>query len=369
VTEPATILASARAVRDADYSLIGSCGAVAAERGLVAAEWYHSDVPRKRMKQLMARTNGPAVRDTAVWVLLLAGFAFGVFWFRESWGWVPCFLCYSVLYASTSDSRWHESGHGTAFRTPALNDALYQIASFMNGKEPTLWRWSHARHHTDTIIVGRDREIAAMRPPNIRRLLLNLLGVADLASTATSVARHVTGRLSDEEATYIPDDQRRRVYREARAWAAMYVAVIALAIAVGSWLPIAYFVAPLVFGRWLAHLFGVSQHAGLAENVLDHRLNSRTIRMNPVFRFLYWNMNFHVEHHMFPMVPYHALPELHAELRHDMPAPCPSLIAAYREILPAVWRQRRDPRYYIHRQLPPSAKPFRPELHPAVFEV
>ena len=48
--------------------------------------------------------------------------------------------------------------------------------------------------------------------------------------------------------------------------------------------------------------FGVTQHLGLAEDVLDHRLNSRTVYMNPFFRFVYWNMNYHVEHHMFPMV-------------------------------------------------------------------
>ena len=43
--------------------------------------------------------------------------------------------------------------------------------------------------------------------------------------------------------------------------------------------------------------------------------------MNPVFRFIYWNMNYHVEHHMFPMVPYHALPALHAEVADDLPVP------------------------------------------------
>ena len=41
--------------------------------------------------------------------------------------------------------------------------------------------------------------------------------------------------------------------------------------------------------------------------------------MNPVSRFLYWNMNYHVEHHMFPMVPYHALPQLHEEIKADLP--------------------------------------------------
>ena len=33
-------------------------------------------------------------------------------------------------------------------------------------------------------------------------------------------------------------------------------------------------------------MFGMTQHAGLDEDVLDHRLNSRTIYMNPVFRFM-----------------------------------------------------------------------------------
>ena len=355
--------------RRRDYSLIGPCGEQAAAQGLVAAEWYHTDVPRKRMRDLMGRRDGPAIRDTAIWFALLAGTAFGGYWFRASWIAAPFFFCYAVLYGSVSDSRWHESGHGTAFRTPWLNDALYQIASFMNAKEATFWRWSHARHHTDTIIVGRDREIASMRPPNLRRLLLNILGLADMTSTAASVARHATGRVTAEEITFIPESERWRVVREARAWVAVYLGVVALAIGLGSWLPIIYAGLPLVGGRWLAHLFGVSQHAGLAENVLDHRLNARTIQMNPVFRFLYWNMNYHVEHHMFPMVPYHALPRLHAELRHDMPAPCSSLVAAYREILPAMRRQLRDPSYHIRRELPPSAKPFRPELHPAVFEV
>ena len=63
--------------------------------------------------------------------------------------------------------------------------------------------------------------------------------------------------------------------------------------------------------------------------------------MNPIFRFLYWNMNYHVEHHIFPTVPYHALPKLHEAIKADCPPPYPSSIAAYREIIPALLRQLR----------------------------
>jgi len=105
------------------------------------------------------------------------------------------------------------------------------------------------------------------------------------------------------------------------------------------------------------------QHGGLADNVIDHRLNSRTVMMNPVSRFIYWNMNYHVEHHMFPMVPYHALPKLHAMIRHDLPAANPSIWAGYREMIPAFLRQLSNEDYFLKRELPPTARPYREEFH------
>jgi fatty acid desaturase len=80
-------------------------------------------------------------------------------------------------------------------------------------------------------------------------------------------------------------------------------------------------------------------------------------------RFIYWNMNYHVEHHMFPMVPYHRLPELHQLIKHDLPAPNTSILQAYREVWPALKRQLRYEDWFIKRELPPTAKPYRPEFH------
>jgi MocE subfamily Rieske [2Fe-2S] domain protein len=75
--------------------------------------------------------------------------------------------------------------------------------------------------------------------------------------------------------------------------------------------------------------------------------------MNPIHRYLYWNMNYHVEHHMFPLVPYHALPRLHELVKADMPRPYGSILEAWSELLPAVLRQRKDPAYHVKRKLPP----------------
>ena len=94
---------------------------------------------------------------------------------------------------------------------------------------------------------------------------------------------------------------------------------------------------------------GYLQHGGLRDNVTDHRLNTRTVMMNPVSRFLYLNMNYHIEHHMFPLVPYYNLPKLHAEIKYDLPEPSPSIWAAYAELLPVLRRQLRGEEVFIER--------------------
>ena len=162
-----------------DYSLIGQDSKRAVDSGLAAAEWYHTDIPRKQMKELMQRSDQPAIRDTAIWLGCLVAFGTAASLLWGSWWCAPLFLCYGVLYGSATDSRWHECGHGTAFKTRWMNDAVYQLACFMIMREPTIWRWSHTRHHTDTIIVGRDPEIAAMRPPDLAGMLLNIFALEE----------------------------------------------------------------------------------------------------------------------------------------------------------------------------------------------
>ncbi len=346
-----------------DYSLVGESTRRAIETGLASAEWYHTDVPRKVMKELMQRSDAPAIRDTVIWLGVLVASAAGAVWFWSTWWCVPFFLVYGVFYASASDSRWHECGHGTAFRTRWMNDAVYQIASFMLMRNPVAWRWSHARHHTDTIIVGRDAEIAVMRPPDLLRAALAFTGLLDFRYALPALFRQAFSGLNAEEKSYVPEMEHHRAVVAARWHVAIYAATVALAIALRSWVPLMLVGLPRLYGSWHMVMTGLLQHGGLADNVLDHRLNCRTVYMNPVSRFVYWNMNYHVEHHMFPMVPYHALPALHAMIKHDLPPPNPSIWAGYREMVPAFLRQLRNEDYFLKRELPPTARPYREEFH------
>ena len=121
-----------------DYSLVGDQSKLAVEQGLASAKWYASPIPRERLKQLMKRSDGPAIRDTIIWfaAFVVTGGAGYLLW--GTWLAVPAFLAYGVLYGSSTDSRWHECGHGTAFKTLWMNEVVYQIACFMVLREPTV---------------------------------------------------------------------------------------------------------------------------------------------------------------------------------------------------------------------------------------
>ena len=335
-----------------DYSLTGLNSTLAVERGLAEADWYQSAVPRETMRSLLERRDGPAIRDTILWFALIFGFGFATYRLWGTWWAIVPYLLYCVLYASTSDSRWHEAGHGTAFKTDWMNSALYEIASFMVMRESIVWRWSHTRHHSDTIVVGRDPEIAVPRPPDVKSIIMSFFNLRVYPKFFGHMLLHSIGRMSADEKTYIPQMEFPKVYRRARVYVAIYAVVIGLSLYTRSILPLMFVGFANLFGTWLLVTYGLTQHAGLAENVLDHRLNCRTVYMNPIHRYLYWNMNYHVEHHMFPLVPYHALPKLHAAVKDDCPTPYPSLFSAWREIAPTILRQVKDPAYHVKRRLP-----------------
>ncbi|GHC15777.1 fatty acid desaturase [Aidingimonas halophila] len=338
-----------------DYRIDASTLQQAQQVGLASADWHACKIDRKTLKRLMKRENQAPLAHFGLWLLLLiisgsvAFLAWGTLWC------IPAFTIYGMLYAA-SDHRAHELSHGTPFRTGWLNTALYHLTAFMTLHEANFWRWSHARHHTDTLILGSDREIAVPRPPNLAKMLLDLCYIASGWVELKRIFRHAAGHLTKEDMTFVPESERPKVIWTCRIYVTIILGTVGWCLAIGSILPALFIVLPRFYGGPLSQLFNLTQHTALAENVLDHRLNTRTVKMNPIFNFLYMNMNYHVEHHMFPMVPFYHLPRLHDHIKNQCPSPYPSLWAAYREIIPGVLRQRKDPGYFVERHLPEKAK-------------
>ena len=321
----------------------------------VEAQWFTAQVDRRRLKSLMKRSDAAGYRHFGVWLVLLVGSLIGILvtWF--SWATVPFLAVYGVMYAM-SDHHAHELSHGTPFKNRSVNEVLYHLNAFMTLHEACYWRWSHTRHHTNTLIVGRDPEIAVQRPPKTWQMWLNFVNLhAGYGQIRLETRIALTGKISGDGAHFIPDSERAKVVRNSRIYVAIFVATIVACVVLRSVLPAVVLVTPRMWGGWFAQWFNVTQHAALPENIYDHRISCRTVLLNPVSRFLYMNMNYHVEHHMFPMVPFHSLPGLHEEIKAQCAPASPNALAAWREFLPALAKQKTDPGYAIMRDVPVAA--------------
>ena len=144
----------------------------------VEEAWYSSPVDRKRFRELIRRSDAPALRFFGLWLALLIASGIVAYLSWGTWWAVPAFAVYGVLY-SAADHRHHELSHGTPFKTRWINEALFHLCAFMTLREGYYYRWSHTRHHTHTIIVGKDPEIAAPRPPDVVGQFLDLFFIKD----------------------------------------------------------------------------------------------------------------------------------------------------------------------------------------------
>jgi fatty acid desaturase len=66
-------------------------------------------------------------------------------------------------------------------------------------------------------------------------------------------------------------------------------------------------------------------------------------------------MNYHLEHHLYPAVPYYHLPRLYKELAPQCPPAYQGFLSVFIEMIPVLLKQRYQPDYHIVRPLPEKA--------------
>ena len=311
-------------------------------------KWHKCAVPKDEMKKIMQRSDAKGIVQTVLYFALLSGL--GVLVCRTlGTGWVvPVFIVYASVYCFLNHMM-HETIHRTPFKSRGLNDTVHWIATFLNGGEAVITRYTHLRHHKVTYYEEHDPELIFRRPTTVIKYFFKAF--VDLPRPS-AILRRATGRLDDQDRDLVPGSERRWLVWSSRLWTAAWILIILSCILFQTWLPLLLTIGARVVGAPLARLLDFSQHSCLEINVPDHRLCCRNIYLNPLLRFLYWNMNYHIEHHMFPAVPFHSLPKLHLLIRDQLPPASRGLFGAYREIVPALIRQQKDPNYYILPELP-----------------
>ena len=324
--------------------------------------WYKPKIDKKTLKELSKRSDSKGLIDISIFIvaLLLSGYLCVVSW-GTLWS-IPALLLYGNIFYCKIISIQHETNHETYFKTRALNKFFYHITSLLGGFEAVRWKWSHFHHHTYTIFTHEevyDYENNSPKPTEPIRFLLNFLPLGPLINiqkirhfTHFEIIKHSFGIITPVVNITVPEKEIKKIINSSRLYVGFWLIIIASSILFKTWLPIIMLILPPFYGNTILMICGMTQHAGLADNVKDHRKSTRTVIMNPFFSFLYSNMEYHIEHHIFPKIPCHNLKAFHNVVKDQMPTPRKGIINAYKEIIPAIFKQAKDKNYYLNVEVP-----------------
>jgi fatty acid desaturase len=304
--------------------------------------WWSAKIERAQLIQLLKKRDAPGVILFLAWLLCVAATTWAL---AALWGsvWAVPMLVVHGAVLSFAYAASHECAHSTAFRSRWLNEAVFYVTSFVFMEEPMNRRYSHGRHHAYTWYHGFDSQMPYRNPMTLRVYLSETLGFTAFAAAFAQLARFARGKLRSDELSFIPAARIAQLTWGARGFLLGYAAIVLASVASSSWFPVTAFFGARLAGGWVVHMFINSQHMCMLENHPDHRYTTRSLRCWPVSRLLYWNMNYHIEHHLYPGVPFHSLPQLNARIRTELPEPVGGALHANVEILRVIRRQASDP--------------------------
>lgn len=249
---------------------------------------------------------------------------------RDSW-WVVAALFLHGYILNFFFCALHETGHQTPFASRWLNYALGHFSAFLLLVPYEFFRVYHWDHHRFTSDPERDPELLAKRiPNNIWQYLWHIGGIPNWKRRITVILRHAfTG---EAKQGFIAADKRALIVLQARIYLALYVGVALLSVVTGSTLALWLWVLPLVLGQPFLSNYLLCEHTGCAQSD-DTYTNTRTTYTNAWVRFFAWNMPYHVEHHLYPAVPFFGLATLNKTIAPHIVVADYGYVAAVRSIL------------------------------------
>ena len=330
--------------------------------------WYRCPIERQRLRELTTPSDPRGLVQAAGHLGLWAatGGAAWYFFAHQIWGGFFIALFAQGTVAAFFTAPHHELCHTTVFRKKWLNELFLRVFALLGWLNFHVYRFSHTHHHRYTLFVAGDREKVMPEPPSLRFLYLLQLFTVNVTGgyhsrgvvpTLKSFLRIACHRLDSPFNYWGPElyadhpEEGRKAARWARLVLLFHTGVIVASVGLGEPI-VAVLVSGSVFvANWLRYFVGVPQHCGLRSGVPDFRKCVRTITLDPLSEFLYWHMNWHIEHHMYGAVPCYNLKRLHRAVAQDMPAPR-TLIGAWREMRETWRRQQTEPGYEFDTPVP-----------------
>ena len=265
-----------------------------------------ADLPDDTRAALLARSNRAGLMHLAGHLGLIVILATYVGLGLPLWGLVLLPLGILQVFLFTLQ---HECTHQTPFRSPSLNEVVGHLCGLILIQPFGWFRAFHMAHHRFTNDPARDPELQGDAKRETRRELVWHLGTLGYwAAKGQTLWHNARGQTEG----YISPRAAPRIRREAWAMLAAYAAAALFTIFVSPIL-IWVWLIPLALGFPILRLYLLAEH-GRCPQVANMFLNSRTTRTTRMVNWLAWNMPYHAEHHAYPQVPFHQLPQVHARV-------------------------------------------------------
>jgi len=356
-------------------------------------DWYRCPTPPGLLRELSRRSDAQGWFQAGghLALFIITGSLVFYFWSQALWlAFLIALFCHGTVTTFFRGVAPHELGHGTVFKTKWLNKFFMYLFSLIGWWDHFDYASSHTYHHRYTLHPEGDREVLLPLQPSLastfmlQMFTVNLLtqpgrtfGKGGLVSTVILTVLGALGRLPSSEegpshewlnALHLdqPEEHHNSILWS-RILLLFHGSILVIAIITGLWVLPLIFSVSVFIGNWLGYFVGLPQHCGLRDHDTDFRKNTRSMKLNPLFDFLYWRMGWHIEHHMFAGVPCYNLEKLHKEVAHDMPEPR-TLIGAWKEMRETWRRQKSDPDYQFDTPLPATAKQAREDMPDARLE-
>ena len=290
-------------------------------------------VTSAEMAALRRRSNGAGLARLAGHLALLTATGGGVL--LATGPWLPVAMVGHGIVLIALFAPLHETIHRTAFRSRALNDGVARMIGALLVLPAGYFRHFHFAHHRHTQDPACDPELAVPKPATLGGYLWTVSGLPYWIERIGTTIRHALGRT--DGIPFVADRDRPDLTREARAVLVAYGVVAVASIAAQSTAALTLWVIPALLGQPALRLYLMAEHAG-CPLVPDMTVNTRTTVSNAAVRYLMWNMPYHVEHHLYPAVPFHALPAVHGHVAPHLKVTAPGYISFHRELIAAIRR-------------------------------
>jgi fatty acid desaturase len=150
------------------------------------------------------------------------------------------------------------------------------------------------------------------KPRTVAAYCLRLSGLLFWRDKVQDMYVVSTGHLA--HLPFIPESARHKLVWSTRAQGGLYGLIAVGAIGLGSAAPLIYWLIPALLGQPLLRAILLAEHTGCSEDP-NGLTNTRTTLTSWPIRWLMWNMPYHAEHHLYPSIPFHALPQAHGHIR------------------------------------------------------